>query len=251
MENILKILIVEDEDNVKISTEAKLMQYCENVSIVGWAKDVTSAVDFIKNNNPDLVLLDIKLPDGTGFDVLKKVYPIQCNVVFTTAFNQFAVEAFRFSAIDYLLKPISVEDLVSAVNKSRNKTEIKHINEKLSVLQQNMEAKNKDTKRIVLNSSTTIRIVSVSEIIYCQAEANYTRFVFTDNSSLLTTTTLGIYEDMLTTYGFFRSHKSYLINMTYLKELNKINYELKMDNGDLIPLSQRKKDELISLLNLL
>jgi len=246
---MIRTIIVEDEENVKISTEVKLKQYCSDVEIIGWSESVAVAIKMIPSLKPDLVFMDIKLADGTGFDILKHLSPISFNVIFITAFNQFAIEAFKFSAIDYLLKPISPNDLIGAVNKIKAKSSVQNIENHLNALYKNLESSSTSEKRLVLNSAECIRIVGVSEVVYCQADINYTRFFLTDNSSIIIAKSLKEYEDFLSDYGFFRCHKSYIINIKHLKSLNKLTLELKMSNGSIVVLSQRRKEFLLSALD--
>ena len=186
----LRTIIVEDEENVKLSIEKKLIQFCPEVSLIGWANNVKNAISLISETNPDLVLLDIKLPDGTGFDILKALKPVTFKLVFLTAYNEYATEAFRFSAVDYLVKPVQVEELKQAIAKAAQVINMQSIESRLDTLFNNMEQISKKEKRLVLYSSENIRVVELSEIIRLEAEVNYTRFYLTDGKTVLVSKTL-------------------------------------------------------------
>lgn len=246
---MLRTIIVEDEENVKIALENKLNQYCKNVELIGWGDSVQSSVKLIKSAKPDLVLLDIKLPDGTGFDILSQLQPLNYKIIFITAYNDYAIEAFRFSALDYLTKPVRAEELTLAIEKAEKAVQSDTFRHQLSVLYNNLSAMTKSEKKIILHTSETIHIIEIKDIVRCEADCNYTIFYLTDNNKLMVSKTLKDYEDMLLEYNFFRSHKSHLINLSYIKSLEKADggYIVMKDNT-IIPLSQRKKMNLLDVL---
>jgi two-component system LytT family response regulator len=246
---MLRTIIIEDEENVKISIEKKLEQFCPEVNIIGWANNVKNAVNLIVETKPDLVLLDIKLPDGTGFDILKILQPINFKLIFLTAYNEYATEAFRFSAIDYLVKPVQVEELKQAIAKASQTINLQSIESRLDTLFNNINNLSKKEKRLVLHTTESIRVVELSEIIRLEADINYTRFYLTDGKEILVSKTLKEYVEMLCSYNFFRSHKSHLINMDYFKSFEKADggYIL-LKNNQQVPLSIRNKDNMLELL---
>lgn len=246
---MLRTIIVEDEENVKIAVENKLLQFCKNVELIGWGDSVKTSIELIKSLNPDLVLLDIKLPDGTGFDILKQLHPINFKIIFITAYNDYAIKAFKFSALDYLTKPVRAEDITLAINKAENAIQNDNLNQKLNVLYTNLSIMKITEKKIVLHTTECIHIIEIKNIIRCEADINYTVFFLCDNTKIIVSKTLKDFEEMLIEYNFFRPHKSHLINLSYMKTYEKSDggYIVLKDNTN-IPLSQRKKINLLEVL---
>jgi len=246
---MLRTIIIEDEENIKISLEKKLEKHCPNVKVTGWSDNVKDSIKLINDSSPDLVLLDIKLPDGTGFDILRALKNINFNIIFITAYNDYATDAFKFSALDYLLKPVRAEDLVNAVEKAEKALSIQNIEERLNILYENLESIIKSEKKIVLNTAENIQIIEIKDIVRCESDGNYTNFYLKDGTKLLVSKTLKEFDEILTGYRFFRPHKSHLINLSYLKSYEKTEGGyLKMKDGTNIPLSMRKKSQLLEVL---
>jgi two-component system LytT family response regulator len=202
----------------------------------------------IEEFHPDLVLLDIKMGDGTGFDLLKLAEPINFKVIFITAFDQYAIQAFKFSAIDYLLKPVDPEDLKVAVNRAKQMVQ-QDLSTQLQVLDENLKSNDATRgKKIILRTSDTIHLLKVSDITYCESDISYTQFYLADGRKILVSRTLREYEDMLKEFGFFRVHKSFLVNLFAISKFEKADGGyLVMENNDRVPVSSRKKDELMEL----
>ncbi len=241
----MRALIVDDIQKARVALKADLEDYCPEVELVGEAGSVAEAVEKIGTLTPEVIFLDIQLGDGTGFDVLKKVNSESFKVIFTTAYDEFAVKAFRFNAIDYLLKPIDPDELVSAVKKvnvNPSLTENSHLDSLLKQLKQEVKP-----KRIALSDSSRIRFVEVNEIMRCEAEKNYTTFYLNGGEKVVVTETLKTYDELLAEYGFIRSHHSHLVNPEFVKELVKTDGSyLRMLDGAMVPVSVRKKEEVLS-----
>ncbi|MCK5171710.1 MAG: response regulator, partial [Bacteroidales bacterium] len=167
---MLKTLIIDDEKNAREAIAKIAEQYCDNISIIGYAEDVESGVKAIKKYNPDLVLLDIKMPDGTGFDILQQIDNINFSTIFITAFNEYAIKAFKFSAIDYLLKPIDVDEFKSAIEKVEKAKEQQNTKLKLDVFLENINNISKEVKKIILKTSDSIHLINVNEILRCESD---------------------------------------------------------------------------------
>jgi two-component system LytT family response regulator len=220
---------------------------CSNVKLLKSADGVKSGLKAINEQNPDLVLLDIKMDDGTGFDLLKHAEPINFKVIFITAFDQYAIQAFKFSAIDYLLKPVDPEDLVDAVNRAEQMVQ-QNLSTQLRVLDENLKSQDLKGKKIILRTSDTIHLVKVSDISYCEADISYTNFYLADGQKILVSRTLREFEDMLKEFGFFRVHKSFLVNLFAISKFEKADGGyLVMENNDRVPVATRKKEELMGL----
>ena len=230
--NILKILI---EKHIAMATE---IRYCAS------AKD---ALEILTVFNPTLVMLDIEMPKMNGFDFLNMATQNNFDVIFTTAYDHYAIKAIRFSALDYLLKPIDVLELQNAINrhiiKQQNQDQHLLVNNLLTNLQQ------KDPKDFKLALSTTegVFFYAPPEILYCEGENNYTRFVFTDHKPMLVSKTLGEYEDLLSEHGFLRIHKSHLVNAKYVSKVDREG-TLIMADGRQLTISKRRKEMVMSKL---
>jgi two-component system LytT family response regulator len=202
----------------------------------------------LKQSTPEIVFLDIQLGDGTGFDILELLDQINFNIIFTTASDAYAVKAFRFSAIDYLLKPIDPDDLKAAVEKASQTKRTP--NESLEMLMEHSRQVYKPLKRLALNTLEKIHVVNISDIVRCEADVNYTLFFFSDKTKLLVTKTLKDFEDMLKDHQFLRVHQSHLVNTNFIKEFVKGDGGyLMMHDGSSVPVSTRKRNSVVEALN--
>lgn len=225
-----------------------LMDYCPHVSIIGEADGVVSGLKIIKKLQPELVFLDINMNDGSGFDLLEIINEPRLSIIFTTASDLYAIKAFKFSAVDYLLKPIDVDDLIAAVNKLENNTAATRDNYEL--LRNNLSTKEID--HIALHTQEKIHICSIEDIVRCESNVNYTTFYFKDGTKKMITKTLKYFDQILTGSGFFRVHQSHLINSRYIKEYVKLDGGyIVMKDGTNIPISNRKKAEVVKLISAL
>jgi two-component system LytT family response regulator len=246
---MLRAIIIDDIHNIRQKNVALIKQYCPNVAIIAEADSVASGVTAIKKYLPDLVFLDVEMGDGTGFDLLQKLKPIDFKVIFITAFQEFAVKAFRFSAIDFLLKPIDPSDLIEAVTKAQETLSKEMLELQFSTLFSNIE-RPRNLQKIVLKTAEKVYSINVQDIIRCESEKNYTTFYMLNGQKLLVSTTLKEYETMLLPMGFFRTHQSHLINMLYFDHYVKTDSgSIIMKDKTVIPLSVRKKEEFFTALN--
>jgi len=240
----MRAVIVDDIEKFRNNLIQDLNDYCPGLEIVGTADGVVSAAKEIKSKKPDVVFLDIQINQGTAFDLLEILGEIDFKIIFTTASDEYAIKAFKLSAIDYLLKPIDIDELKSAVDKlkSGNKDDYE-------LLKSNISEETKSSKRLALHSQDKIEIVEIGNIVRCESNINYTQFYFIDGSKMLVTKTLKEFDKMLSEFGFYRVHQSHLINIDYLKEYIKIDGGyLKMQDGASVPISTRKKSAVLSLL---
>jgi two-component system LytT family response regulator len=247
---MLRAVIIDDIDAIRKDNMAMIKANCPNVSIIGQADSLASGIALIKQLAPDLVFLDVEMPDGTGFDLLQKLKPFAFKVIFITGYEDFAIRAFRFSAIDYLLKPLRATDLVEAVAKAEESLGNDVLEAKLNNLFANLE-RPKNLQKLVLKTTDKIYSVNVQDIVNCESDKNYTTFHFINAPSLVVSTNLKEYDTLLTPHQFFRTHKSHLINMAYFDHFVKSEggNTIVMKNKTSIPLSVRKKDEFLILLD--
>ena len=224
-----------------------IQQNHPEIEIIGKASSVVQASKLLQTKKPDILFLDIMLGDGTGFDILEIVPNLESKVIFVTASDEYAIKAFKFAAIDYILKPYSLEDLSNAINKA--KIQIYPKKEQLSVLKQLVTQPTIQPKRLSLHTLEKIIVVNIEEIIRCKADNNYTIFYLKDKSKILVSKTLKYYSDILKEVNFLRVHQSHLVNKHYIKEFIKSDggYLILNDSSN-IPVSARKKSEIINAL---
>jgi two-component system LytT family response regulator len=247
---MLRAIVIDDIDTIRKDNIAIIKANCPNVSIIGQADSVESGMAIIRQLAPDLVFLDVEMPDGTGFDLLQKLKPFHFKVIFITGYEDFAIRAFRFSAIDYLLKPLKAADLAEAVKKAEESLGNEVLELKLNNLFANLE-RPKNLQKLVLKTLDKIYSVNIQDIVNCESDKNYTTFNFINGPKLIVSTNLKEYDTMLSPYNFFRTHKSHLINMAYFDHFVKSDggNKIVMKNKTSIPLSVRKKDEFLILLD--
>jgi len=204
----------------------------------------------INSLKPDVIFLDIQMPDGSGFTLLEKLKDIDFDIIFTTAFDQYAIRAIKYSALDYLLKPISPDDLVAAVEKVRQRKLGTKINQNIKVLLENINKPEKESPKIILSTSDKIHVVEISNITRCESDNYYTRFYFKEGDPILISKTLKENEELLKEHNFIRPHKSHLININYIKAFLRIdNGYIQMTDNSKIPVSRRKKEMIIDIIN--
>ncbi|MFN4246735.1 MAG: LytR/AlgR family response regulator transcription factor [Flavipsychrobacter sp.] len=242
---MMRCIIVEDELQSRTALNTALQKHVDKVKVITEANSVATAVQAINDYRPDLVFLDIQLGDGSGFDVIEQTQGHSFKIIFLTAYNQYAIEAFRVAAIDYLLKPLNKEHLAEAINKALSK-ETSNYAQQATALMQYFRA---PEPTVSFSTTEGYSIYHVSEIIRCESDSNYCRIFFTNGSSLYVSKTLKDIEEQLSKYGFERIHQSYLISMKHLKKYyNKDGGYVLMSDGSQLPVSQRKRAHLMSLL---
>jgi len=242
---MIKALIIEDEEKSRSSLLNNIKKYCPNVNVVAEAVDVKSGISKILKYKPDLVFLDVQMPDGTGFDLLEKLPEINFKIIFVSAYDQFAVKAFKFSAIDYLLKPVDPDDLVIAVKKTTEIVESKTLSEKLKILLDNKNS----FEKIALPAFDGVIFVKIKDIIRCESDRNYSMFYLKNKEKILVTRTLKEYDEMLSSMNFYRAHHSHLINLAYVKKYVKgEGGSVIMEDGTEVEVSRRRKEGLMSIL---
>lgn len=251
---MIKAFIIDDVEKARSALKSDMKTYCPTVQVIGEADGVETGLQLIKNTSPDVIFLDIRMSDGSGFDLIAKLRQqgsIPFQIIFTTAYDEYAIKAFKFSAIDYLLKPVDHEDLIQAVQKIKTTDVQSSLKENMELLLESMKSIKTSNKRIALNSIDKIQVVNVDDIIQCESQKNYTLFYLTNKKQVLVTRTLKEFEDMLEGDNFLRVHHSHLINVKHLKEYVKTDggYAM-MSDGSEVPVSVRKKEHLLSLLGL-
>jgi two-component system, LytTR family, response regulator len=243
------VLIDDEPKNIRILSKL-LQDYCPEVHVAGTAENHQDAIETISRLRPDLIFLDIEMPDGNAFDLLNRLMPVKSEIVFVTAHENYALKAFRYSALDYMLKPVSIESLRQAVAKAEKRIGEKNINERLDNFLKNQDEKY-SFSRIALPVKNGIEFFEFADIVFCKAEGPYTRFEFTNKQALLVSGSLKEYEELLPAVSFCRIHNSYLVNLNHIKKYHKgKGGSVEMSNGVSIEVSLRKRDEFINRLRM-
>lgn len=241
---MIRALVVDDEQHciqrIKLLVKNNLS---DSVEIIAVASSVDEGLDAIRQFSPDLVFLDVQLQNRTAFDLLSEISQRKFEIIFTTAYDQYAVRAFRFSALDYLLKPVDGDELIQAVSRLKERNNPDETTEKLNALFHNMKSIQGTTKRICVPVLNGIVFLQVNEIIRCQSEVNYTTFYLKDKPNLVVAKTLKEFEELLSDYNFFRVHNSHLVNLAFIKSYNKgKGGYITMTDNSVVEVSTRRKD---------
>ncbi len=243
----MKVLIVDDEEYVRLALKEMLKWNCSDIEQVVLAESIAEGINAIEKDMPDLVFLDICLSDGKGFDLLKQLKEIPFKVIFITAYEEYAVSAFKFSAIDYLLKPIDVDELSLAVNRAKQTIEKENTKVLTDAFLKNQES---SQKKIALKTAEAIYLIDVKDIIRCNSDGNYTTFFIKDDKNVVVSRTLKEFAELLEPYGFIRTHQSHLINVDFIEKYDKRSGGfVVLKDSAVIPVSTRKKDELLKVFN--
>lgn len=240
-------LIVEDMPQAQEVLHAELTSHCPDVEVIGIADSVVQAAKMLRQIKPDILFLDILLGDGTGFDLLEIFPELTSRIIFVTASDEYALRAFRFSAIDYLLKPVEPDQLKAAVQRAEK--QLTSQEERLGLLRDAIRQPDILPDRLSLHTQERILVVMIDDIIRCEADSNNTWFFMKGGEKVLVTRTLKQFDQMLEKHHFIRVHQSHLLNLNYLQEyIKKDGGYLRLKNGDHIPVALRKKQEVMELL---
>lgn len=243
-------LITDDDTGSRFVLRTYIENNCPELIVSGEAGSVNESISLIKKINPDLLILDISLPDGTAFDLLKQIPDNRSEVIFITAHDEYAIEAFKFSAVDYLLKPVAYTELKEALRKVGDRIEEKYFRAHWITLTHNLQKKNPYEKRLAIATSEGFIFTDIREIARLESHSNYTHFYFTDGKKLVSSHTLGYYEDLLPEENFCRIHNSHLVNIEFIDRYIKggAGGSIIMKDGMELNVSQRKKESFFTQL---
>ncbi len=246
---MIKTLIVEDEQKSRDVLVKIIEKNCPELSIIGMASNVSEGVEMIKSLKPDLVFLDITMPDGSGFDLLEQVQGQKFELIFATASNEHAIKAFKYSACDYLLKPIDIDELKNAVSRIEKRKNEAPDMQNLNFLIQQLKRSDDNYQKITLPTGNAYEIINLKDIIRCEADGSYTYFFLSDKRKLMVSASLKHYEELLPEQDFIRVHHHNLINMNHVVRFLKEDggYAV-MSDGSKIEISRRKKDQFMDRL---
>ncbi|MEM8908352.1 MAG: LytTR family DNA-binding domain-containing protein [Bacteroidota bacterium] len=245
---MITAIIIDDIAQARATLREDLQAYCPEVQLIGEAEGVVSGVKLLQKQTVDVLFLDIQMQDGSGFDLLEMLPDLDAQVIFTTASDAFAIKAFRFSAVDYLLKPIDPDELIEAVKKVEQSASVPQ-KAKFDLLLDTFKAQNQP-KKLALHTQEKIHITDVKDIIRCESTGNYTIFHFQEGPKLMVTKTLKEYDQLLQDQGFVRVHQSHLVNQRQIQAYIKLEGGyLLMNDDSRVPVSLRKKAMVMKLLD--
>jgi two-component system LytT family response regulator len=245
----MKLLIIDNEPNLRTAIKALLQAFCPEIVVIEMADGVKSGLEKINNFKPDIVLLDVEMDDGSGFDLMQQIVNPAFQLIFVTAHNKYAIEAFKFSAIDYLLKPVDPDALQKSIQKAAANIRNSNLQQQVEVLLQQLSGVQNKDRKIVLKDIDNIWFIKVNSILYCEAEGTYTKFFLQNTEPILVSKNLKEYEEILEPHGFLRTHHSFLANPDKILSYDKTEGgALILEGGFSIPVSQRKKDFVMQVL---
>lgn len=244
----LKTILIDDELPSLQNLEQKLNEFCPDIEVIAVEQKPEEAVRLIELYRPDVIFLDIEMPRINGFKLLEEIKEIDFDIVFTTAYNHYAIDAIRISAFDYLVKPIAVRDLQSCVDRLI-RSQHKQTPEKLDVLRQSLSDSRSQNDKITIVTNEGVDFYEISQILRIESSSNYSKIYFRDGKSILVTKLLKDFEEILTPYRFYRIHNSHLINLSYIKKyLRGDGGQVIMQNDEIIDVARRKKEEFLKLI---
>ena len=247
-DNTIRAIIIDDQDDIRSINRRLLTQNFPDIEVIGEADSVDSGIELIMQTQPDLVLLDIEIKGGTGFNILQRVKPYNFMVIFITAFDDFAIKAIKFSALDYILKPINETEFCDAIESAISTYERNRVEMQVQNLLNHAEDSGKNRK-IVLRTQESIFLVELDEILYCESDNSYTTFHLEGDKTILVSKSIKEYDQMLTPYRFFRPHQRYIVNLNKVERIDKIDGgSIILKNMESVPISHRRKQALMDLL---
>ncbi len=244
----MKVVVVDDEKKIREGILDIIKNYCPEVKSIHEASNVDSAIKVINEIIPDVLILDISLGEETSFDILKQLNHVDFKIIFITAYEQFAIKAIKFSALDYLIKPVNPKELIEAINNASKMLEHDQTELKLNALLSNIENISNGVKKIILKTAESIFLVNIQDIVRCESDDCYTTFYLVDDEKIMVSKTLKEYEELLSDYGFFRSHQSHMVNLYYMARFDKHDGgTIIMKDDSKVLVSSRKRNSLLKI----
>jgi two-component system LytT family response regulator len=239
-------VIIEDEEKSVLVIKNLTQQFAMDLQLAGTAGSVGQSVELIERQSPQLIFLDVQIADGSGFDVLRKFVDRSFEVIFITAHNQYAVEAFRFAATDYLLKPIGIPEFIEAVERACGRIREKSSHGQIDVLLRHLSQGGRQDRKVCVPTTIGHEFIDLKDIVWCNSEGGYTIFHLVNNSKVISSRNLGSYEELLCANNFYRIHHTSIINLSYIKSYIKgKNSYVVMTNGAKLEISQRRKNDFL------
>lgn len=243
-------MIVDDETSQRQVIKSLIKSKYTNIDIVAESDKVKGTADLIENKKPDLLFLDVELKDGNSFEILKTLTSINFKIIFITGHSKYAIDALRFSALDYILKPVNTYDFFNALNRAISEIDVQNQLLRIENLLQNLQNKDNSQQKIILKTQEDIHLVKIQDIIRCESSNAYVTFYLADKRKIIVTSSLNYYEELLSDYGFIRVHQSHLINQHYIETLKKKDGGfVVLTDKSIVPVAQRKKNDFIDFMN--
>jgi two-component system LytT family response regulator len=244
---MLKAIIIDDEPKGRIALRQKLIDYCKDVEVIAEAAGGEEGIGLIRKHQPQIVFLDIEMPRMDGFEMLRSIENKNFHIIFTTAYDQYAINAIKYSAFDYLLKPVDIEELCSSIKRVQLQLQ-SNTPQKLKALEENLHL-GTSLNKIAIPTLDGLLFFNIADIIHLEAQSNYTAIYFTDHPRLIASRTLKEFEDLLPQDIFFRAHHSHIINLQFIKRyIRGDGGQIEMQNGNFVDLATRKKEEFLRLI---
>ena len=245
---MITAIIIDDETKGRLALREKLAVYCTNVQVIAEAVNGKEAITLIQQHHPQLLFLDIEMPVMNGFEMLNNLKEKNFHIIFTTAYDQYAIKAIKYAAFDYLLKPIDIEELILAISKLDD-ADSKTVGKQVELMQQNLQQPKKNFNKLAVPSLDGLLFFEVSSIIHLEAHSNYTIIYFTNHPKITASRTLKEFEELLPADIFFRPHHSHIINLQFIKRYIKGDGgQVELENGTFVDVSRRKKDEFLKVI---
>ena len=244
----IKAILIDDELSSLQNLRQKLDEFCPDIQVVAMAQKPEEGMLLIRHHKPDVLFLDIEMPKMSGFRMLDELGDCDFEIIFTTAYNHYAIDAIRISAFDYLMKPISIKDLQVAVDRL-SKTRFTQTRERIDILKTTMSDKKSQDDKIAIPTSEGLEFIPIKNILHIESSSNYSKIYFKENKPIVVTKLLKDFEDMLLPYRFYRIHNSHLINLNYIQKYVKAQGgQVIMQDGTVIDVARRKKDEFLKMI---
>jgi two-component system LytT family response regulator len=244
----IRVILIDDELNSLQNLQNKLEGFCPDVSIVAVSQNPEEGIMLIKQFQPDVVFLDIEMPRMSGFRMLEELGEYDFDIIFTTAYNHYSIDAIRISAFDYLIKPIGIEELQQAVERL-SKSLQKQTKEKIDILKKSLSDQRSQEDKIAISTSEGIDFIPIKNIMHIESKSNYSKIFMIENKSITVTKILKDFEEMLSPYNFYRIHNSHLINLNFIqKYIRSQGGHVMLQDGTLIDVSRRKKEEFLKMI---
>lgn len=241
---MIRTIIIDDEKNARVTLKSLLDNFSTKIQVIGEASNLETAIDLIQRSSPDLIFLDIQLKKATGFDLLQSLPNLKAEVIFVTAYDNYAIKAFQMAAFGYLLKPVQFSELSNIIHRFEDRQKRQHNINHTQILIENFDENR--IKKLVIQNVNGFKVLPLEKILYLQGEVNYTHFFLANDEKILVTKTLKEYENLLSDYGFFRIHQSYIINLSFVGEYIKGDGGIVvMENGKHLNLSRRRKQQFL------
>jgi two-component system, LytTR family, response regulator len=244
----IKAILIDDELNSLQNLQQKLENFCPDINIIATSQKPEEGLLLLKQLQPDVVFLDIEMPKMSGFRMLEELGEYDFDIIFTTAYNHYSIDAIRISAFDYLVKPVGIEDLQKAVDRL-SKTRNRQTKEKIDILKKFLSDNRSQEDKIALSTSEGIEFVPIKNILHIESKSNYSKIFLPDNKTIMVTKILKDFEEMLMPYNFYRVHNSHLINLNYIKKyIRSEGGQVMLQDGTVIDISRRKKEEFLKMI---